>query len=134
MNVTVLAGLPVVVTQAPHFNPQTGLFEERVRVLNPTPFTVSGIRLFIRNLQAGMQVFNATGSSNGIAYVQTKLPILAGESADLTIEYYVTNFQTPNPTLSAEVAGPNLQAASLDVTTVPMTRQLRLPSGDFFSI
>jgi len=132
VNITVLSGPPLLVIQPPHFNPQTGLFEERVRILNPTPLTLSGARLLITNLAAGVQVFNATGATNGMAYVQTLLPIPGGGSSDLTIEYYVPNFQAPNPSLSAEVVPPSLQAASnTPMAPVPITRKLEMPTGEF---
>ena len=87
--------------------------------------------MLVRDLAAGVQVFNASGVSNGISYVQSKLPIPPGGSVDLLIEYYVPNFQAPNPTLAAEMAQPLLQTASLSSTLVPVTRQLRISTGDF---
>jgi hypothetical protein len=127
----VLAGPPLTVIQPPHFNPQTGLFDETVRTFNPTADTLTAARVFIRNLAAGVQVFNASGTNNGVIFVQTKLPIPPGGSADLTIEYYVPNFQTPNPTLSADVVGPAVQPAPPSVTFVPTTREMRMANGDF---
>ena len=131
VNVTVLERPPLLVIQPPRFNPQTGLFEEMVRVLNPTPAAFSAVRVVVRDLAAGMQVFNASGKTNGIAYLQSNLPILPSGSVDMTIEYYVPNFQTPNPTLTAEVVGISAQAASLSATLAPVTRKLRLGNGDF---
>ncbi len=131
VNVTVLERPPILIVQPPHFNPQSGLFEELVRVLNPTPRSLSAVRVFVRGLAAGMQVFNASGKIGGVSYVQSKLPIPPGGSVDLTLEYYVPNFVTPNPALTAEMAEPFLQAASLSNTVVPVTRQIRLENGDF---
>ena len=131
VNVTVLDHAPLVVIQPAHFNPQTGLFDEMVRILNPTPMALNSMRVLVRDLATGVEVFNATGKTNGVAYVETKLPIPPGGSVDLTIEYYVSNFQAPNPTLTAEMAGIAVQTASLSMTYVPVTRELRLGSGDF---
>jgi len=131
VNVTVLDRAPMLIIQPPHFNPQTGLFEEMVRVLNPTPKSLSGVRVMISDLATGMQVFNASGQAGGVSYVQSQLPIPPGGSIDLTIEYYVPNYATPNPSLAAAVSQPSLQAASVSDTMVPVTRQLRLDNGDF---
>src|SRR5207248_3303917 len=65
VNITVLAGLPFT-NQPPRFNPQTGLFDEVVRLFNPTPFALPAGRVLIRNLASGVQVFNATGTNNGV--------------------------------------------------------------------
>ncbi len=131
VNVTVLERPPIFIVLPPHFNPQTGLFEETVRVLNPTPRSLIGVRLMVSDLATGMQVFNASGQAGGVSFVQSQLPIPAGGSVDLTIEYYVPNFATPNPVLAAEVVPPSLQAASLSDKQTPVTRQLRLANGDF---
>jgi hypothetical protein len=131
VNITVLGAPPMTIIQPPRFNPQTGLFDEVVRISNPTPNSLTAARVFIGDLGTGMQVFNGSGTANGAAFVQTKLPIPAGGSADLTIEYYVPNFQTPNPNLRAEVVGPAVQLASQSVSFVPATRQMRMPDGEF---
>jgi hypothetical protein len=86
-----------------HLNLQSGLFEQRVRVLNPTPFDFEGVRVLITDLPSDVAVYNRSGFTNDVPYVQYNLPILAGGSIDLLIEYYVPSRIPPNPTLQAEV-------------------------------
>ncbi len=129
--ITAPAPPPLLVVQPPRFNPQTGLFEEVVRILNPSPFTLNAVRVLVNNLAADLRVFNASGASNGVSYAQFNQPIPPGASGDLTIEYYSPRSQVPNPTLTALVVGSSAPLVPGNVTVVPVTRQLRLASGDF---
>jgi hypothetical protein len=79
-------------------NPQTGLFEQTVRLTNSSPNTIAAVRLFIMNLPADVQVYNASGSTNGIPYLQYNLPLASAATVDFLIEYYRANRQTiPQP-------------------------------------
>src|SRR5205085_5337649 len=129
VSVTVLEHPPSLTLQPVHFNPQTGLFEETVRVNNPSQKSIDGIRLLISNLRPGVAVFNASGKTNGISFVQTLLPIPAGTSADLRIEYYVPDFQAPNPTLTLEAVSPSQPVGPASGTLVSMTRRFTLLDG-----
>jgi len=131
VTVTVLDHPPVTIVQAAAFNPQTGLFQERVRVSNPTVSTLASVRVLVTNLRTNVIVFNASGSTNGVPYVQSNLPLPPGGSIDFTIEYSVPDFQTPNPTMTAAVAQPAAPAAPQGGTVVPITRQLRMADGEF---
>ena len=131
VSVTVLERPPSFALQPVHFNPQTGLFEEIIRISNPSQKVLEGARVVISNLRAGAAVFNASGKTNGLSYVQTILPIQAGQSIDLRIEYYVPDFLLPEPILTMEVVPPSLAPAPPTGSFVPVTRQLRLPDGSF---
>ena len=72
-------------------NPQTGLFEQTVQVNNSTSNTVAAVRVFILGLPSDVQVYNASGSTNGIPYVQYNLPIASGGTVSFLIEYYRAN-------------------------------------------
>jgi hypothetical protein len=90
------------------FNPQSGLFEQLVRVTNPVPppvaGTMSAARVLIGNLPAGARVYNATGATNGQFYVQYDHALAPGESVDFMIEYHLLDrVNLPTPTLQAQV-------------------------------
>jgi VCBS repeat-containing protein len=106
VSVTVIERSPLMIVDAIHLNRQSGLFEQTVRVSNPTASGYEGVRVLIRNLATGVQVYNASGNTNGVPYVQSLVPVAPGGSIDFVIEYYVPNRVAPNPVLSAEAAAP----------------------------
>jgi len=81
-NVTVTVASPIAL------DPQTGLFTNSVLVINETPNPVAAVRLYIMGLPAGVTVYNASGSTNGIPYVQYNFPLATGATVDFAIEYY----------------------------------------------
>ena len=84
-------------------NPQTGLFEQTVRVTNNSSNTVTGIRLFINGLPVDVVVYNASGSTNGGPYLQYNLPLAPTAAVDFVVEYYRANRQAiPQPTYVVE--------------------------------
>jgi hypothetical protein len=76
-------------------NPQTGLFEQTVHLTNSSTNTFVAVRLLIRGLPDDVQVYNASGSTNGTPFVQYNLPLAPAASVDLLIEYYRAN-RDPN--------------------------------------
>src|SRR5579872_4969932 len=91
-NVFVTAVSPIML------NPQTGLFEQTVHLNNSSPNTVNATRLLIQALPADVQVYNASGSTGGIPYLQYNLPLASDASVDLLIEYYRASRQAiPQP-------------------------------------
>jgi len=82
---------------------QTGLFQQKVTITNPTPDTLRGIRLLIADLPVGASVHNATGKTNGVDYIQYDLPLLSGASVAFQIEYYVPTRAVPSPTISIQL-------------------------------
>jgi len=93
-NGTPIANLPAftvqtTLTQLSQAHPVSQLFEQVVRISNPTGSTIDAARVFISNLPSGTTVHNATGSQGGVPFIQYNLPLLAGQSVDLTIEYLV---------------------------------------------
>ena len=131
VSVTVLERPPSIALQPVHFNPQTGLFEEVVQIDNPSQTVLDGVRVMITGLRTGVSVFNPSGKTNGIWYVQSTLPIPPGPSVDLKIEYYVPDYQTPNPILTMEVVPPTQPVAAPAGILVPVTRKLRFGDGSF---
>ena len=78
---------------------QTGLFTNSVLVTNSGPNTIAAVRLFILNLPADVQVYNASSSTtNGTPYVQYNFSLAPGATVDFWIEYYRDSrqpFSTP---------------------------------------
>jgi len=97
--VNVLDTPPLSIVGAMHFNPQTGLFEQTVRVFNPTGSEYEAVRVYIGNLATNVVVYNRSGITNGVPYVQSASRVLPGSYVDLLIEYYVPTRVAPNPTL-----------------------------------
>src|SRR5207237_5053539 len=97
---TVLECLPLT-SDTPGLNLQSGLFEQKVRVSNPTDLTLSAVRVSIYDLTEGAQVYNASGDRDGVPLVKFNQPLGPGQVADLTIESYVANRRTPQPSLCA---------------------------------
>ena len=55
-------------------NPQTGLFEETVTVTNLGTAVIHGLRLYVSNLLSNVTLYNATGTTNGVPYVEYDPP------------------------------------------------------------
>ncbi len=123
-NVVVSSASPITL------NPQTGLFEQTVRLANNGLTSIDGIRLRILNLPAEVQVYNASGSTNGTPFVQYDLPLAAGATVDLLIEYHRANRQTiPQPGFVVEVAPRNFVTETGPLIAVD--RSVQLVSGRF---
>jgi uncharacterized repeat protein (TIGR01451 family) len=52
------------------FNPQTQLYEEFVSVTNIGQTVVRALRLYVGGLRSGVSLYNATGTNNGVPYVE----------------------------------------------------------------
>jgi uncharacterized repeat protein (TIGR01451 family) len=84
-------------------NLQTGLFEQRVRVLNGGPGTASWVRVLVAGLASNARLWNASGTTNGLPYVQSTGLLGVGSSVDLLLEYYVPTRVLPrNLTLTVQ--------------------------------
>src|SRR5205823_266333 len=122
---------PTLAASSPVLNPQSGLFLQTVTVTNVNDSAIDAVRVCVTGLTNGVQVFNASGPTNDVPFVQLNRSLDPGESASLTIEYYVPsrNFPVP-PTLIAE---PMSALASLVVpgTAQPISRRTPLPDGTF---
>jgi VCBS repeat-containing protein len=131
VGITVLERPPILIVEPMHLNLQSGLFEQRVRVLNPTPFDFEGVRVLVTDLPPDASVYNRSGLTNDAAYVQHNLPVPAGGSIDLVIEYYVPDRVPPNPTLRAEVVRAAAARGDVMGELQTITRHVRLANGTF---
>lgn len=95
---------------------QTGLFYQTVSVTNRCGAGISAFRLHLEGLPDDVQVYNASGTLDGVPFLLYNAPVAANGGFEFTIEYYVPNRRTiPNPTFRGEV--------------VP-TDELESPAGD----
>jgi SdrD B-like domain/Bacterial Ig domain len=128
VNITVVDQPPVVATGAPVFNPQTDMFDQSVRVTNPTYYTYSSVRLLIGNLAPGVQVYNAAGTTNSLPFVQSLASIAPGANVNFLVEFFVPNRVAPNPTFTAQLVAP-MNASDAVGPTQPVNRIVPLPNG-----
>jgi VCBS repeat-containing protein len=111
----------------PIFNPQTGVYEQKVRVVNNTPFEFNGFRLYPTGLPAQVKLWNRTGSDAGGDYVEftgTPVPANGGQQV-ITLEYFNSTFKPFAAPLRLELiqapGGLGDGKSALTGTTVPVT-------------
>jgi hypothetical protein len=105
------------------FDPQTGLFEQSITVNNASASSASGVRLAVLGLPADVKLYNASGSTNGVPFVDYSQLLNPGASVTFSLEYYrsnrlefaSTNFVASSPTL-ATPAPPTGTVLQLDRT------------------
>ena len=104
VTVTVTQTPPVTALGPILLNHQNGLFEQFVRIANPTPQSFpNGVRLIIKGLDTTNRVYNATGTNGGFPYINVLTPLPSQGYLDVLVQYYVPNPRTvPNPQLVAE--------------------------------
>jgi hypothetical protein len=118
---TVLSGITL--------NPQTGLYEEQVKVSNGGPATPASVLVLVSGLAANATLYNATGKTNGTPYVQSAGPLGVDSNIVFVLEYYVPTRVTPHPTLTVE-AGPPVNPPVITGTVMSISRTVGLPNGN----
>lgn len=142
VQVHVLARPPVEWVGPLILNRQTGLFEQRVRVLNPSSQTVQGIRLLLgQPLPQGVQWWNATDLEFGWPYAQHNAPVNPGDSVEFLLEFYLpdrllvhslTNQTgTFNPGYYAQVVPPTEPQEPAGTVLSPGPLRYALTNGNF---
>jgi uncharacterized repeat protein (TIGR01451 family) len=104
------------------FNPQTGLYQQTVQYNNLEeaeagerlggPPTVEGVRVYVVDLASHVELYNATGTSNGMPYVEYDNTVPPGGNVVFLLEYYDNTRQTFTST--------NFMATAVVATTVPL--------------
>lgn len=102
----------------PLFNLQTGLYEQKVRVQNNTPFDFTALRLTATNLPATVVLQNATLTNGGRSYIDYNLAIHSGSNVTLKLEYFSRDLQPFTPGLKLELL--NQQRATISPTNAAM--------------
>jgi hypothetical protein len=107
VNITVIERPPLTLLGGVSFIPQSGLFHLTNVVFNPTYSIFNAVRVYIYGLSNSVVVVNATGTTNGVPYVQSVGPILPGTGWTNTIKFFVPiGALTPNPKLVPELIMP----------------------------
>ena len=100
--------LDVAVLTPISFNPQTGLFEQRVRVSNVGTSTNAfrGVAISVRGLPGDVRVYNGSGSTTS-PLVTHDFPVASGQGVDFVIEYYRESRQPfTQPVYSPTITSP----------------------------
>ncbi|MFU8849122.1 MAG: ice-binding family protein [Opitutales bacterium] len=128
---TVTSPVAVTILSPIALNPQTGLFEQTVRLTNLSPASVDAAQVLIQGLPLDVVVYNASGETGGVPFVQYNYTLAAFGSVDFVIEYYSTSREAIlQPTFVAGAAAviipdePTGEAFAID-------RSLMLSDGRF---
>ena len=95
---TVLSGITL--------NPQTGLYEVHIQVYNGGPDTPSSVIVLVHGLAANATLYNASGTTNGVPYVQSALPLPVSSNVVFVLEIYVPTRVKPTNLTYTVMAGP----------------------------
>jgi alpha-tubulin suppressor-like RCC1 family protein len=91
----------------------SSLFNQVIHVTNPANAggPVNAVRIWFYNLGVdskgyAIRVNNATGTSNGVPFIQWNGTLAPGQSVDLAVEYYIADRKTmPQPNIVVEFPG-----------------------------
>jgi uncharacterized repeat protein (TIGR01451 family) len=109
------------------FNPQTGLYQQTVQFNNLGGVTAAAVRVAVLDLSSAVVLYNATGSSNGVPYVEYDQPIVGGSNVVFLLEYYESSRQ---PFVSTNFAATVVAAV---VVPPPTGTYLQLDTDPFLS-
>jgi hypothetical protein len=109
----VAGGVAVLPSGTIALSGSSSLFTQVIRMSNPTNAggSVKGLRLWFHELGKdfkgyAIRVYNATGTSNGMPYIDYNAPLAPGQSVNLTVEYYIADRKTvPHPRIVVEFLG-----------------------------
>jgi hypothetical protein len=117
----VLPDLPlptVVASPTIRFSRLTGLYEQSITVTNAAARAIAGFDLSLSGLRQGVTLYNGTNGAPGTAGLSYHVPMAAGESVTLVLEYYASpRGEVPPPTIVPSIAAPPaaIQAAAASV-------------------
>ncbi len=122
----------VEVLEAPRLNPQTGLYEQRIRLTNHAGRGLGACTLQIAGLAAGTEVYNRSSQvPTGDAVVFLTPRLADGESVEVVIEYMSSTRTRPvGMTFVAAVTGLSGLAKKKD-DRFAIDRTARLADGSF---
>ena len=110
--ITVIAAALPIFEEAAVFNPQTGLFEQRVTVANESSNTIAAFQLCISNLRSNIQCRSAFAKTNGTNFVQVNRAINPNTSVVVRVEYYVPDRRPFTPVIALKTVMPTSQPAT----------------------
>ena len=124
-----ISNLVLTVVSIVTLNPQTGLFEEQINVANGGPSTPSSVQVLVGGLPGNVRLYNGSGLTNGVPYVQSAGPLGVGANVVFTLEFYVPTRVAPtNLTLTVQAAGVT-QPTTVNGTIQNVTRTVALDNG-----
>jgi hypothetical protein len=88
------------------FNPQTGLYMERVVITNNSGVTAAALRVYTTGLRSGVSLQNASGTNAGKPYVLYNAPVAANESVSLWLEFFSADRKPFTNGIEVEFANP----------------------------
>jgi len=88
VNAPAVTNLSVQVLGPIVFNRQTGLFEQPIRFNNLSGTPITGVRISLGGLPSDLVLYNASGASNGVPFVEYDQIVSAGGSVGFVLEYY----------------------------------------------
>jgi fibronectin type 3 domain-containing protein/uncharacterized ParB-like nuclease family protein len=134
----VLPELPLpLVTASPNirFSRLTGLYEQSVTVTNVAQRAIAGFDLALSGLRDGVILYNGTNAAPGSAGLSYHLPMAAGESVTLVLEYHAAlRGEIPAPTIVPTLATPAAGAVAQRLAAADafeINRSLKLQDGSF---
>ena len=128
--IVVSTNLVVTAVSPITLNPQTGLFEQTVRLSNSSLNPITAARLHIQGLPSDVRVYNASGSTDGTPFVQYALSLAPATAVDLLVEYYRADRQTiPQPVFVAQDATPG--SVTETGVILAIDRNVQLESGRY---
>ncbi len=110
-------------------NPQSGLFEQTVSVANGGPSTPSSVLVEVAGLAANARLYNATGITNGLPYVQSATPLAVGSNVVFLLEFYVPTRVMPTNLTYTVVAGPPFIPPIVNGAIFSINRDVLLSNG-----
>ena len=94
-------------------NLQTGLYEQRVQVLNNGPTVPSWVRVFVAGLPANGRLWNANGNFYGVPFVQSNAALPVGSNVVMQLKYYIRE-RNPQGLVFTPLGGPAVSAHRLN--------------------
>jgi len=110
-------------------NPQTGLFELRIEVANGGPATPSSVMVLVSGLAANAKLYNASGTTNGVPFVQSASPLGVGSNVVFLLEFYVPTRVAPADLTYTVEAGPPFIPPVVRGTILNINRTIVLANG-----
>jgi uncharacterized repeat protein (TIGR01451 family) len=119
--------LTAFVVSAQTFNPQTGLMQQTVRLINGGTNDVAAARVLVAGFPH--RLFNAVGTNAGSPFVIYPVRLLAGGSVDLVLEYFIpARVPGPDPVLTG-IAVPGVSLTPPDTEPPELTKIVSLGAG-----
>jgi len=137
-NITVIDYLsgPLAVTtnSGQIYNPQNGLVEQSITVMNNTNYAADAVRVVVAGLTLTNRLFNAVGTNSGNPFVYYSTNLTAGQSVGLLLQYAANAyFPLTNGQLYAfAVPTPNWTPPPVTATStnISISRIVELSNGN----